>query len=475
MSGELLVVTALRSEFAALHDQVPGAALSRCGMGPARVASWLPELTGSQPACRRRRRCRRRARPVAAPRRHRRRERGARRATAAPSCARPHRWWPSCAGMGLRVRSGPVLTRDHVVGGRDDRERLAATGALAVDMESAAIVRAARSMPGRPPVAVVRVVVDTATTPLARPATLTSGAKALRGAAPHRRRRSAAGPISPGRAACVLAAPALVLRRRRTRDRHRRGRAAALPAPGLRPAPDRAQRPRRARSRAAGRGVRRRARRGARRHHPGVLRARRGPRGPGRGRRGAGSTSSTPPARWSRRCTPRPGASPAAATPSCSSGTTVTTRPRARSARCRAGSRWCRIRAEAERVDVADPERVSFLMQTTLAVDDAAATVDVLRRRFPLIDVLGDRRHLLRHDEPAAGGARHRRRVRRRHRAGLHQLLQLPAPGRGRRAQRGPSPSRRRRDRPCGRSGWRRLVPSDSPPGRPRRRTSSTR
>ena len=33
-----------------------------------------------------------------------------------------------------------------------------------------------------------------------------------------------------------------------------------------------------------------------------------------------------------------------------------------------------------------DPEHVSFLMQTTLAVDDAAATVDVLRRRFPLIE-----------------------------------------------------------------------------------------
>jgi 4-hydroxy-3-methylbut-2-enyl diphosphate reductase len=42
--------------------------------------------------------------------------------------------------------------------------------------------------------------------------------------------------------------------------------------------------------------------------------------------------------------------------------------------------------AEAERVSVADPEHVSFLMQTTLAVDDAADTVAVLRRRFPLIE-----------------------------------------------------------------------------------------
>jgi 4-hydroxy-3-methylbut-2-enyl diphosphate reductase len=42
--------------------------------------------------------------------------------------------------------------------------------------------------------------------------------------------------------------------------------------------------------------------------------------------------------------------------------------------------------ADAERVEVADPEKVAFLMQTTLAVDDAGATADVLRRRFPLIE-----------------------------------------------------------------------------------------
>ncbi len=33
-----------------------------------------------------------------------------------------------------------------------------------------------------------------------------------------------------------------------------------------------------------------------------------------------------------------------------------------------------------------DPEHVSFLMQTTLAVDDAMDIVDVLRKRFPLIE-----------------------------------------------------------------------------------------
>ena len=39
--------------------------------------------------------------------------------------------------------------------------------------------------------------------------------------------------------------------------------------------------------------------------------------------------------------------------------------------------------ADAERVSVDDPSKVAYLMQTTLAVEEAAETVDVLRRRFP--------------------------------------------------------------------------------------------
>jgi 4-hydroxy-3-methylbut-2-enyl diphosphate reductase len=41
---------------------------------------------------------------------------------------------------------------------------------------------------------------------------------------------------------------------------------------------------------------------------------------------------------------------------------------------------------EAERVTADDPAHVSFLMQTTLAIDEAADTVEALRRRFPLIE-----------------------------------------------------------------------------------------
>ncbi len=44
MSTDLLVVTALRSEFAALTGQVGSARLERCGMGPERVERWAPRL-----------------------------------------------------------------------------------------------------------------------------------------------------------------------------------------------------------------------------------------------------------------------------------------------------------------------------------------------------------------------------------------------------------------------------------------------
>ncbi|WP_129791273.1 4-hydroxy-3-methylbut-2-enyl diphosphate reductase [Sphingosinicella sp. CPCC 101087] len=43
-------------------------------------------------------------------------------------------------------------------------------------------------------------------------------------------------------------------------------------------------------------------------------------------------------------------------------------------------------RADAEAVIPADPERLAFLTQTTLSVDDTAEIVDILRRRFPSIE-----------------------------------------------------------------------------------------
>ncbi|MHC4514493.1 MAG: 4-hydroxy-3-methylbut-2-enyl diphosphate reductase, partial [Planctomycetota bacterium] len=41
--------------------------------------------------------------------------------------------------------------------------------------------------------------------------------------------------------------------------------------------------------------------------------------------------------------------------------------------------------AEAERVEVADPSRVAVLTQTTLSVDEAMRTMEVLKRRFPAL------------------------------------------------------------------------------------------
>jgi 4-hydroxy-3-methylbut-2-enyl diphosphate reductase len=42
--------------------------------------------------------------------------------------------------------------------------------------------------------------------------------------------------------------------------------------------------------------------------------------------------------------------------------------------------------ADAERVEVADPERVAYVTQTTLSVDETAEIVETLRRRFPAIE-----------------------------------------------------------------------------------------
>jgi 4-hydroxy-3-methylbut-2-enyl diphosphate reductase len=103
---------------------------------------------------------------------------------------------------GLRVRTGPVVTTSHLVraGEHDD---LAATGAIAVDMESAPLVAGAAA--GRPAV-VVRAISDTPEHPVAGPRTVTGGITALRSlrrAAPALARWAAA--IGPRRV--LLASP----------------------------------------------------------------------------------------------------------------------------------------------------------------------------------------------------------------------------------------------------------------------------
>ncbi|MFI6283981.1 1-hydroxy-2-methyl-2-butenyl 4-diphosphate reductase [Streptomyces sp. NPDC051018] len=79
---------------------------------------------------------------------------------------------------GRTVHTGPLIGSDHVVRG-PERARLRATGAVAVDMESAATLRAALET-GPRPVAAVRVVVDAPEHELVRIGTVRGGISAFR-------------------------------------------------------------------------------------------------------------------------------------------------------------------------------------------------------------------------------------------------------------------------------------------------------
>lgn len=79
---------------------------------------------------------------------------------------------------GRRVHTGPLSGSDHVVRGHE-RVELLATGAIAVDMESAATLHSALSA-GPRPVAAVRVVVDAPEHELVRIGTVRGGISAFR-------------------------------------------------------------------------------------------------------------------------------------------------------------------------------------------------------------------------------------------------------------------------------------------------------
>ncbi|WP_329284915.1 phosphorylase family protein [Streptomyces sp. NBC_00691] len=82
---------------------------------------------------------------------------------------------------GRAVHTGPLTGSDHVVRG-PERAALRATGAIAVDMESAATLGTARGGPGPDgrPVAAVRVVVDAPEHELVRIGTVRGGISAFR-------------------------------------------------------------------------------------------------------------------------------------------------------------------------------------------------------------------------------------------------------------------------------------------------------
>ncbi|WP_344447159.1 hypothetical protein, partial [Kitasatospora nipponensis] len=82
----------------------------------------------------------------------------------------------SLEALGLPVRTGALHSSDHLVRGAE-RRALHRTGALAVDMESAAVLAA---LPAGLPVAALRVVVDTPERELLRPGTVPGGLRAWR-------------------------------------------------------------------------------------------------------------------------------------------------------------------------------------------------------------------------------------------------------------------------------------------------------
>ena len=57
---------------------------------------------------------------------------------------------------------------------------------------------------------------------------------------------------------------------------------------------------------------------------------------------------------------------------------------------------------DVDELEVDDPDRVAFLTQTTLSVDETDRIIRRLRERFPNITGPEVRRHLLRHDQPPA-------------------------------------------------------------------------
>jgi 4-hydroxy-3-methylbut-2-enyl diphosphate reductase len=91
------------------------------------------------------------------------------------ACAPQGRLIEALRQTGRAVHNGPICTVDHLVDGAE-RAALAATGALAVDTESAALAAAAGGLP----VLVVRAVSDTPGRPLRSTSVVHSGLSALR-------------------------------------------------------------------------------------------------------------------------------------------------------------------------------------------------------------------------------------------------------------------------------------------------------
>jgi 4-hydroxy-3-methylbut-2-enyl diphosphate reductase len=196
------VCAPLRIEDRAVRKALPGVDVLRTGMGPAKAASVAGELAG-HPAgavavagfCGALDDNLAPGHVVVASEVH------APDGTVTPLPAHPF-LVAALREQGIDAHVGPLVTVDHIVHGSERAELAARTKAIAVDMESAPIVQAA----GERPVAVLRVVSDSPSQELARLGVvraLFTAQRALRGAAGALRPWSeAAGPRS-----LLLAAP----------------------------------------------------------------------------------------------------------------------------------------------------------------------------------------------------------------------------------------------------------------------------
>ena len=117
------------------------------------------------------------------------------------------------------------------------------------------------------------------------------------------------------------------------------------------------------------------------------------------------------------------------------------------------------------------PQRLAFVTQTTLSVDDTAAIVEALRAALSGAAGAAQGRHLLRHAESPGCGQAAARAMRRADRGGLAQQLQFQSPARAGRPRRRARLSGRWRRAICSANGSTATKRSASPPAH--RRPSS--
>ena len=244
-----------------------------------------------------------------------------------------------------------------------------------------------------------------------------------------------------------------LLRRRGARDRDRRARAREIRPAGLRAPRDRAQQARRRKPQGQGRGVRRGAVRSAAERGHDLQRPWRRQERRGRGRARATCRCSTPPVRWSPRCTTRASAMSAQGRKLILIGHAGHPEVEGTMGQIPAPVILVQNEKDVDELDIPADTPVAYVTQTTLSVDDtkgiiAGAAAQVHRHRRPR-----DPRHLLRDAEPPVGGARSQQAGRRDPGGRRDEQLEFQSPARDRRRRRHPELSDRRRQRAAARMG----------------------